>query len=134
MGAIAVDRVGSLSVVVSVVLVFSVVVIVGCFVGIGIIVRRVVVLRIRPARMLAFSSSKSMRCGGRVMGRGCGGGGVALVVAGGGVVGVIGCVVGISVFVGIIVRKVIWSRIKPSRMLAFNASKSMRCGGGVMGW
>jgi len=49
------------------------------------------------------------------------------------VVVVVGCVVGIGVVVGIIVRPVVASRIKLARMLAFSASKSMRCGGGVMG-
>jgi len=72
-GAIAVGRAGSLGVVVAVVSVFSfVVVVIGCVVGIGVVVGiiiwRVMVSRIKPARMLAFSSSKSMRCGGRVMG------------------------------------------------------------------
>ena len=49
-----------------------------------------------------------------------------MVGAGVGVVG--GCVVGIGG-----VRKAV-SRIKPAWMLAFNASKSVRCGGRVMGW
>ncbi len=65
----------------SVVVVISVVVVVGCVVGIGgvvdiggvgvvgIVVRKVAVSRSKPARMLAFSASKSMRCGGGVMGR-----------------------------------------------------------------
>ncbi len=43
---------------------------------------------------------------------------------------IVGCIVVISIVVGI-VRRV--SCIKPARMLAFSASKSMRCGGGVMG-
>jgi len=70
-------RAGSLSILVSVVLVFSGVFVVGCIVivgcvvvGIGVVVcsvRRV--SWIKPARMLAFSASKSMRCGGVVIGR-----------------------------------------------------------------
>jgi len=132
-----VDRAGSLSIVFSVITVFlGVVVIVGCIVGIGVVVgisiRRVSVSRIRPARMLAFNSSKSMRSGGTVMG--WGGGGVARV-------GSVGCngdvvVVGIGVAVGIVIviRRVIASRIKPARMLAFSSCKSMCCGGVVMGW
>ncbi len=79
MGLIAVDWVGSLSIVVSVDLIIAVVVVVGCVVGIVvviiIVVRELVVSRSKPARMLAFSSSKSMRCGGTVMG--WDGGGVA---------------------------------------------------------
>jgi len=111
-----VDWAGLLSVVLSVILVFSV--IVGCFIGInvvvGIIVWRVVVSCSKPAWMLAFNTLKSMCCGGGVMDRGCGGRCVALVGAGVGVVG--GCVVGIGCL-----RKAV-SRIKPARMLAFNAS------------
>ncbi len=59
-------RAGSLSSMVSVVV--SGVIIVGIGVVVGIIIRRVIVSRIKPARMLAFSSAKSMRGGGVVMG------------------------------------------------------------------
>jgi len=45
---------------------------------------------------------------------------------------VVGCVVGIVVVTGIIVLR-ISSRSKLARMLAFSASKSMRCVGGVVG-
>jgi len=96
-GSIAVAWAGSLSVVVSVDLIIAVVVVVGCVVGIVIVViivvRKVVVSRSKPARMLAFSSSKSMRCGGTVMG--WDGGGVARV-------GSIGCNGGVAV-VGVVV-------------------------------
>jgi len=76
-GANAVDWMGSLSFVVLVVLVFLVIVVVGCIVGcsisisivVGIIIWEVVVSHIKPAWMLAFSASKSMHCGGGVMGR-----------------------------------------------------------------
>jgi len=87
--------------------------VVGLVVVTGFIVRKVISSRIKPARMLAFSASKSMRCGGGVVGRGCEGGGVALVGAGVGVIGVIGaCVVGIGVVI-IIVREAV-SLIKPA--------------------
>jgi len=73
-GAFPVRRAGSLGILLSVVLVFSgvfvdCIVVVGCVVVIGVvvsIVRKFVVSRIKPARMLAFSASKSMRCGGGV--------------------------------------------------------------------
>ncbi len=44
---------------------------------------------------------------------------------------IVGCVVGIGCVIGIIIRRVVVSQIKPSRMLAFSASKSMRCCGTV---
>ncbi len=78
MGAVTVDRSGSLCLVLAVISVVSSVVGVGCIVvvvcvvGIGCVVDiviRKVVSRTKPARMLAFSASKSMRCGGTVMGR-----------------------------------------------------------------
>ena len=47
----------------------------------------------------------------------------------GGVVGI-----GVAVGVGIVILRVIASRIKPARMLAFSSFKSMRSGGVVMGW
>jgi len=63
----------------SVMVVVSVVVIISGVIGIGgvvsIVDREVVVSRIKPARMLAFNASRSMRCGGTVLGRE--GGGVA---------------------------------------------------------
>ncbi len=99
MGSIAVDLAGSLSVVVAVDLIILVVVVVVGVVGIGvavdIIIRRVIASRIKPARMLAFSSFKSMRCVGTVMG--WGGGGVARVVSvrGNGGVAVVGVIVDI---------------------------------------
>jgi len=75
-GALTVDLVGSLGIVLAVVSMFAGVGVVGCIVGGGGIVVGVVgiggrraVSRIRPARMLAFSASKSMRCGGTVVGR-----------------------------------------------------------------
>jgi len=56
----------------SVVWLCSVVIVVGCIVGIGIVIgvsiRNVVVSFIKLTRMLAFSMSKLMRCGGTVMG------------------------------------------------------------------
>ncbi len=102
MGLIAVDWAGSLSVVVAVDLIISVVVVVVGIVGIGIaidiLIQRVIASRIKPARILAFSSFKSMRCGGTVMGwdGGCvarvgsvrGNGGVAVV---GVIVDIVGC-------------------------------------------
>jgi len=68
---------GSLGILLSVVLVFSgvfvgCIVVIGCVVIIGVvlgIVRKFVVSQIKPARMLAFSASRSMHCGGGVMGR-----------------------------------------------------------------
>jgi len=100
-------------------------------IGVGIVVRENV-SRIKPTRMLAFSASRLMRCGGGVMGIGGGVGGVALVGAVGGVIGIGGgIVVDIGVIV-IVVREAV-SRIKPARMLAFSASKSMRCGDTVLG-
>jgi len=71
-GAVTVDWAGSLGIVLAVVSVFSGVVIVGGFVvdiscvG-GIDGLKVVVSRIKPARMQAFSASRSMRCGGAVL-------------------------------------------------------------------
>jgi len=95
-------RAGSLSIMVSVVV--SGVVIVGIGVVVGIIIRRVIVSRIKPARMLAFSSSKSMRGGGMVMG--WDGGGVARVGSLGrnGGVAVVGVVIGIIGCGGIIMK------------------------------
>ncbi len=138
----AVGLVGSLGIVLAVVSVFSgfivvgCIVVIGCVVGIGvvvgIIIRRVVSCS-KPARMLAFSAAKSIHCSGGVMGSGGGVGGVALVGARGWVIGVVGgIIIGISV-VGIVILEAV-SRFKPARMLAFSASKSMRCGGKVMGW
>jgi len=96
-GSIAVDWAGSLSVVVSVELIIVVIVVIGCVVSIIvvviIIIQKVVVSRSKPARMLAFSSSKSMCCSGTVMG--WDGRGVVRV-------GSIGCNGGIAV-VGIVV-------------------------------
>ncbi len=133
-GALTVYRAGLLGIVLVVGSVVSGVVVVGCIVVVGgvvdiggvggFIVREVVVSRIKPARMLAFSASKSMRCGGKVFA-------VVSVVS---VFVVVGCVVGIGVVVSIIIRRVIVSRIKPARMLAFSSLKSVRCGGTVMGW
>jgi len=130
------DLVGSLGIVLVVVSMFSGVVVgivvIGCVVDVGIVVgiiaRRVVRSCNKPARMLAFSASKSMRCGGGVMDSEDIVKGVAFVGAGGGFIGV---VVGIVV-VGIGVRRAV-SQIRPARMLAFNASRSMRCGGTVLG-
>jgi len=71
-GAVTVDWAGSLGVVLAVVSVFSGVVVGGGFVvdiscvG-GIDGLKVVVSRIKPARMQAFSASRSMRCGGVVL-------------------------------------------------------------------
>jgi len=56
--------------------------IVGSIVIVGIVWKAV--SQIRPARMLAFSASKLMHCGGVVVGSGCGVRGVAFVGAGGG--------------------------------------------------
>jgi len=138
-GALTVDLVGSLGIVLAVVVVFSGVVVVGCIVVVGCVISigvvvgivRMAVSRIRPARMLAFSASRSMRCGGVVVGSGGGVGGVALVGAGGGVIGIVVGIGGIGV-VGIVVREAV-SRIKPARMLAFSALKSMCCAGTVIG-
>jgi len=123
-----VGRVESVVVVVSFVSLLSVFVFIVVFVGI--IVRRVVWSFSRPARMLAFNASRSMRCGGSVIG-----GSVVFVVSVVSlfsVVVIVVCVVGIVVFVGIIVRKVAWSFNRPAQMLAFNASRSMRCGGSMI--
>ncbi len=78
MVALTVDLVGLLVILLAVVLVFLGVVviccgiIVGCVIGIGCVVGiifwRVVVSQFKPERMLAFSTSKSMYCGGTVMG------------------------------------------------------------------
>jgi len=46
---------------------------------------------------------------------------------------VVGCVVGISVVVGIFVWRVVVSQIKLARMLAFSASRSIHGVGGVVG-
>jgi len=129
-----VGLVGSLLVVLAGVTVFSGVVVcgfsvgIGCVVGIGVfvVVRRVVSC-ITPARMLAFSALRSMRCGDGVMVRG----GVALVGAGEGVVVVVGGIVVVIGVIGIVVREAV-SRSKPARMLAFSSSRSMRCVDGVM--
>jgi len=96
-GPMTVDRAGSLSIVFAVItLVLGVV---SCIIGIGVVVgisiRRVIVSRIKPARMLAFSASKSMCSGCTVMG--WGGGGVAQV----GFVGCNGNVVVVSIVVGL---------------------------------
>jgi len=103
-------------------------------VGIGVVIRIVVrwclVSRSKPSRMLACSASKLMRCGDGVMGSGDRIGGIALVGVGGGVVGVVGGIVVCAVGIGILEAV---SRIRPARMLAFSASKSMRCGGTVIG-
>ncbi len=113
--------------------VVSVVVVVVCVVGIGVVVsiifRRFVVSCSKPARMLACSATRSMHCGGGVMGSVDGIKGVALVGAGGGVIGVVGSIVVCTV--GIVIWEAV-SRIRPARMLAFSASKSMRCGGAVV--
>jgi len=45
--------------------------------------------------------------------------------------GVVGSIV--VCVVGIVVRWAV-SRIRPARMLAFSASKSIRCGGAVVSW
>ncbi len=72
-GVIVVGWAGLLIIKVSVFSMFSVIVIVGCVINIsgviGITVWKVVVSRIKLARMLAFSTSKLMCCGGTVMGR-----------------------------------------------------------------
>jgi len=131
-GALSVCRAGVLSIVLVVGSVVSGVVVVGCSVVVGcvvdiggvggFIVRKVVVSRIKPARMLAFSASKSMRCGK-----------VFAFVAVVSVVVVVVCVVGIGVVVSIIFRRFVVSCSKPARMLACSATRSMHCGGGVMG-
>ena len=132
-GALSVCRAGVLSFVLVVGAVVSVIVVVGCSVVVGcvvdiggvggFIVRKVVVSRIKPSRMLAFSASRSMRCGGKLFA-------FVSVVS---VVVVVSCVVGIGVVVGIIFRRFVVSCIKPARMLACSATRSMHCGGGVMG-
>jgi len=67
------DQEGSLSIVLSVVSIFLVVIVIGCLIGIGIvagiIIWKVVVSCSKLAWMLAFSTLKSMCCGGGVMGR-----------------------------------------------------------------
>jgi len=138
-GALTVDQSGLLDLVLAVISVVSSIVVVscivsgGCIIGISCVVGIVickVVSRTKPERMLAFSASKLMHCGG-------GGMGILLsvvLVFSGIVVG--GCIVFIScvVIIGSVVS-IIWmvSHIKPAWMLAFSASKSMHCGGGGMG-
>jgi len=132
-GAVTVDLAGLLGMVLVVILVFSGIIVVGCIVFIGciigigcvsgIVIRKAVVLRINPARMLAFSASRSMHCSGT-------GFAVLLVFS---VFVVSGIVISIVIVVGIIVWRVVVSCSKPAQMLAFSTSKLMHCSGGVMG-
>jgi len=106
-GALTVYWVELLGIVLAVILVFlgiivvGCIVVVGCFVDIGcvssIVIQKVVVSRIKPTRMLAFSASKLMHCNGTVF----------LVLSVFSVFVISGCIISILIIISIISLKVV---------------------------